>query len=319
MVEFIIYTLIMTAIFAIVALSLNLQAGITGLSNFGQAIFFAIGAYTSALITLNGLPFLLGLFLGMVLSALFALLIALPTPGLRDDYWAIVSIAAAETLRLFINNERWLAEGPFGLRGIPRPLEALFGTGYNWFYLVLSLVCLAIVFIAFELLIQSPFGRKLRAIRESEAMITALGRSVFRYKIVTLMISGAVAGLAGSLYGPYLTFISPEHFAPVVTFMIWSMVIVGGSGNNLGVILGAFVITLFNLSTRFVKDWLLLPTDLLAALRTLSIGLLIVVFVLLRPQGLIPEKRRSLLRVTRESLVTERKEKQSHAGGGKRK
>lgn len=291
MIDFIIYALVSTAIFAIVALSLNFQVGITGLSNFGQAMFFGIGAFTSALVTINGLPFIVGIALGMALSAFFALIVALPTIHLREDYWAIVSIAAAETLRLFINNEKWLAGGPFGLSGIPQPLAALFGKNYQWFFLAMSLTFLLLVYVALEIWIRSPFGRVLRAIRESETMVAALGKDVFRYKLIVLMISGAIAALGGSLYAHYLTFISPDNFVPSLTFMIWSMVIIGGSGNNLGVMLGTLVITVFNISTRFIKDWLMMPTELLAALRMLVIGLLIVFFVLLRPQGLIPEVR----------------------------
>jgi branched-chain amino acid transport system permease protein len=120
----------------------------------------------------------------------------------------------------------------------------------------------------------------------------ALGKNVFRFKALAMIVGGMVAALGGSLYAHYITFISPDHFAPAVTFLIWTMMIVGGSGNAKGVLLGALVITLLNTSTRFVKDFLYLPTSLVAALRTLSIGLLTIVFVVARPQGILPEKKR---------------------------
>lgn len=292
MFAFLIHILIMTGVFAIVALSLNFEVGITGLSNFGQAAFMMIGAYTSALLYMAGVPFILGILAGMVLAALFALLISLPTSELRADYWAIVSIAAAESLRLFINNEKWLAEGPFGLRGIPRPLFSVFGEAYNIFYLVLVVACLALVYFVLERLTASPFGRVLRGLRETEDLMEAFGKHVFRFKAWSMMIGGMVAALGGGLYAHYITFISPEHFAPAVTFLIWTMMIVGGSGNVKGVLLGALVVTVLNNSTRFVKDLVYLPTDLVAALRTLVIGSLTIFFVVVRPEGLIPEQKR---------------------------
>jgi len=281
----------MTGIFAIVALSLNFQVGLTGLSNFGQAAFMMIGSYTSALMYMAGVPFLFGVLAGMIVSSVFALIIALPSQNLRADYWAIVSIAAAESLRLFINNEKWLAEGPFGLRGIPRPLSSLFGSNYALFYLFFVVACLVLVYFALERLNRAPFGRVLRGLREAEDLMEALGKDVFRFKALAMIVGGLVAALGGSLYAHYITFISPETFAPDVTFLIWTMMIVGGSGNAGGVLVGALVITLLNNSTRLLKDYLFLPTSLVAALRTLSIGLLTIVFVVARPQGILPEKK----------------------------
>jgi len=288
---FLIHFLVMTGIFAIVALSLNFQVGLTGLSNFGQAAFMLIGAYTSAMMYMAGVPFVFGVLAGMVVSSIFALIIALPSHNLRADYWAIVSIAAAESLRLFVNNEKWLAEGPFGIRGIPRPLSSLFGDSYTLFYLVFVVVCLAAVYFALERLNRSPFGRVLRGLREAEDLMEALGKDVFRFKALAMIVGGLVAALGGSLYAHYITFISPETFAPDVTFLIWTMMIVGGSGNAKGVLLGALVITLLNTSTRLLKDYLYLPSSLVAALRTLSIGVSTIGFVVARPQGILPERR----------------------------
>ncbi|MBS3783718.1 MAG: branched-chain amino acid ABC transporter permease [Anaerolineae bacterium] len=300
MFAFLIHFLVMTGIFAIAALSLNFQVGLTGLSNFGQAAFMMIGAYTSALMYMAGAPFIVGVLAGMVVSAVFALIIALPSQNLRADYWAIVSIAAAESLRLFINNEKWLAEGPFGLRGIPRPLSSLFGDYYTVFYLFLVLACLALVYFALERLNKAPFGRVLRGLRETEDLMEALGKHVFRFKALAMIIGGLVAALSGSLYAHYITFVSPQSFAPDVTFLIWTMMIVGGSGNAKGVIVGALVITLLNTSTRLLKDYVYLPTSLVAALRTLSIGLLTIVFVVSRPQGVLPERKQVVSYASKE-------------------
>ncbi len=292
MIAFLTYFAIMTGIFAILTLSLNFQVGITGLSNFGQAAFYAIGAYTSALFYMAGFPFVVGILAGMIVAAIFALIIALPSAELRDDYWAIVSIAAAESLRLFINNEKWLAEGPFGLRGIPRPLSNVFADYYDVFYLVLVLICVIITYLVWERLTSSPFGRVLRGIREADTLMSAMGKHVFRFKLIAMVVGGIFAALAGSLYAHYITFISPKNFEPALTFLIWTMMIVGGRGNAKGSIVGALIITLLNTSTRFVKDFLYLPTDLVAAMRQLVIGLLTIFFVVVRPQGMLPEQRR---------------------------
>ena len=290
----------MTGIFAIVALSLNFQVGLTGLSNFGQAAFMLIGAYASAMLYMAGVPFVFGVLAGMAISSIFALIIALPSHNLRADYWAIVSIAAAESLRLFVNNEKWLAEGPFGIRGIPRPLSSVFGDSYTLFYLALVAVCLGVVYLALERLNRSPFGRVLRGLREAEDLMEALGKDVFRFKAMAMIIGGLVAALGGSLYAHYITFISPATFAPDVTFLIWTMMIVGGSGNAKGVLVGALVITLLNTSTRLLKDYLYLPTSLVAALRTLSIGVLTIGFVVARPQGILPERKHVVSYANRE-------------------
>jgi ABC-type branched-subunit amino acid transport system permease subunit len=132
----------------------------------------------------------------------------------------------------------------------------------------------------------------LRGLREAEDLMEALGKNVFQFKAVAMVVGGICASLAGSLYAHYITFISPDHFEPTVTFLVWTMMIVGGSGNAIGVLVGALVITLLNTSTRFVKDLIYLPTDLVAALRTLVIGLLTIFFVVVRPEGILPERPR---------------------------
>ncbi|RKX74200.1 MAG: branched-chain amino acid ABC transporter permease [Spirochaetes bacterium] len=296
MYAFLLHLLIMAGIYSIGTLSLNFQVAISSLSNFGQAAFFAIGAYTSALMYMAGVPFIVCMLAAMAFSSVFALIIALPAKELKADYWAIMSIAAAETLRLFINNEKWLAEGPFGLRGIPRPLSEFFGSNYTLFYVFLVAIVLAMVYFFLNRLIASPFGRIMRGIRETDILMAAFGKNVFRCKVIAMVIGGMTGALAGSLYAHYITFISPEHFAPTLTFLIWTMMIVGGQGNITGSIVGALVITLLHTSTRFLKDLFYLPTDLIAALRTLLIGAMIIFFLVARPAGLLPEKKRTIYR-----------------------
>ena len=149
--------LVYIGIYAILAISLNLEAGYTRLMNFGKVAFFAIGAYTSTLLSIAGVPFIIGLVAGIILSALLGLLVALPTLRLRADYLAIVTLASGEILRLFFLNEQWLTEGPMGIRGIPQPMYAVFGNDYMLFYVILVYSILLICYVFAEKLIDSPF------------------------------------------------------------------------------------------------------------------------------------------------------------------
>ncbi|TET07531.1 branched-chain amino acid ABC transporter permease [Candidatus Aerophobetes bacterium] len=293
-VSFLIYLSIMTGIYAILSLSLNFQYGFAGLVNFGHVAFFCIGAYASSLLVMGGVPLLAGVLGAMIFAGVFGFLISIPTAGLKEDYWAIVTIAAAEIVRLFFLNEAWLAEGAFGIRGIPQPLRALFSTStYPAFYLGMVLIFLGITYFALRLLTRSPFGRVLKAMREGDDLPRAFGKNVLRFRMKSMAIGAAFAGLAGSLFAHYITFICPWNFMPIETFIIWAMVVVGGQGNHLGAIAGAAIIQVFYVSTRFVKDYIPIEAELLASLRMVIIGLLVVLFMIFRRKGLLEEKKRS--------------------------
>ncbi len=293
-VNFLIYLLIMIGIYALLALSLNFQVGFTGLINFGQVAFFAIGAYTSCLLVCKaGVPIVLGFLCGMILSGLFGYLISIPTRSLKADYWAIVTLAGGEVVRLIAVNEGWLTEGSFGVMRIPQPLKHLLSKGtYPLFYLVLVAACVVFMYVVLRLLIHSPFGRNLKAIRDSEELCLSLGKNTRKLKMEAMIVAGAIAGLAGALFAHYITYISPENFQPIETFLMWAMIIVGGRGNHAGAILGAVVIQVFNVSTRFIVRYVPLGPDFVAPLRMVIIGLLIVAFLLFKPDGLVKEKKK---------------------------
>ncbi len=301
---------VMAAVYGVFCLGLNVQWGYTGLFNIGIAGFFAVGAYTSALITtpmptgiyaqyvrqLFGLdlPFVFGLLGAGVVSGLVAFLVGLPTLRLREDYLAIATIGIAETIRLVFNNEPWLANGPRGLTGLPAPLADWVSPGlYNYLYLAIVLVVLAAVFWLIERGIRSPWGRVLRAIREDEGAAAMLGKNVFRFKMEALVLGAVIMGMGGSLYAHYARAISPEAFDPLfATFIIWVMVVLGGSGNNKGVLLGAFAVWGIWTGTSFLTDRL--PAVLQARapyIRFIVIGLLLEAILLTRPQGLLGEEK----------------------------
>jgi len=294
-VNFLIYLLIMIGIYALLALSLNFQVGFTGLINFGQVAFFSIGAYTSSLLVVNaGMPIILGFISGMILSGLFGYLISIPTRSLKADYWAIVTLAGGEVVRLIAVNEGWLTEGSFGVMRIPQPLKYLFSKGtYPLFYLFLVAACVMFMYFVLRLLANSPFGRNIKAIRDAEELCLSLGKNTRKLKMEAMVVAGMVAGLGGALFAHYITYISPENFQPIETFLMWAMIIVGGRGNHLGAILGAVIIQVFNVSTRFVVRYVPLGPDVVAPLRMVIIGLLIIVFLLFKPEGLVKEKKKT--------------------------
>lgn len=300
MIEYLTYLSIMTGIYGILSLSLNLQYGFTGLANFGHVAFFCLGAYTSTLIVVlvKG-PFILGLLGGIIAAGLFGWLISIPTANLKEDYWAIVTLAAAEIVRLFFLNEDWIfGKGPyhggaFGIGGIPRPLQSWFSaTTYPFFYLCIVIFFLALTYFVVRLLTNSPFGRVLKAMREGDDLPLAMGKDVRKFRMRAMALGGGMGGLAGSLVAHFWSFIDPYQFMPIETFVVWAMVVVGGKGNNIGALVGAVIIQFFYISTRFLKDYIPIDAQVLASLRMVVIGLLIVFIMLFMKEGLLKEKKR---------------------------
>lgn len=291
--EILLYFATMIGIYGIAAVGLNFQYGIAGLLNFGVIGFFGIAAYTSSLLALGGVPPVLAMLAGAVASMAASALVALPTQRLNVHYWAITTIALSEVLRVIFLNEDWLTRGSFGLVAIPRPFAdlvsaanypALFA-GFVWLFALVS-VALATV------LTRSPFGLALRAVREDDDLPLSLGKPIFGMRVQAMAIGGLLIGLAGALYAHFVTYISPMDFTPTVTFTIWAMVIIGGRGNLSGSLVGAVIVVLFMNSTRFAKDWLPLDAQLIASLRIMAIGALIMWVIVFRPDGLLPERKR---------------------------
>jgi len=302
---------IMASIYAIFSIGLNVQWGYTGLLNFGIAGFFAIGAYTSALVTtprptgvladyvdqaigLNQ-PFLVGVLAAAVVAGLLAALIGLLTLRLSGSYLAISTLGVAESVRLFFNNEPWLANGPQGLVGLPRPLGGLVPPRYyNYIYLVIVLAFLAVIYIAIERGIRSPWGRVLRAVREDEVMASADGKNVFLFKLQSLILGAMIMGIAGALYAHFSGAIQPGVFTSLFgTFIIWTMLTLGGTGNNKGAIFGSFLVwALWSWSTFFINR--IVPAGFQTRapfIRYVLIGLILIIVLVKRPRGILGEER----------------------------
>ncbi len=302
---------IMAGIYAVFALGLNIQWGYTGLFNIGIAGFFCIGAYTSAMVTtpmptgvyaqyvhqifgLN-LPFVFGLLGAALVCGIVALLIGIPTLRLGEDYLAIATLGIAETVRLIFNNETWLANGPRGLMGLPQPLHYLVEPrNYNYIYLIIIVLVMVMIYLLIERAIRSPWGRVLRAIREDEVSASMSGKDIFNFKMQSLVFGSMVMGVGGALYAHYTKAISPSVFTPLYgTFIIWVMLMAGGSGNNKGAILGAYVIWGIWVGTTFLTDFMPYALKSRAPyIRFLVIGVLLEFILIYRPQGLLGEEKK---------------------------
>ena len=327
---------VMASIYSVLTLGLNAQWGYNGHLDFGVAGFFAVGAFTMALFItappsglmaqyaqqLFGLssPFIIGLIAAGVISGVVGYLVALPVLPLRTDFLAIATLGIAEIIRLVFQNERWLANGPQPLSGIPQPLSCLFDhpacawlpdsvlpvlallqpRDYGYFYLIIVVVTLAIVYAVLEMAVRSPWGRALRAVRDEESSAAMNGKHVRSLRVQSFVLGAIVIGVGGALYAPYMVTIDYSHFEPLFgTFIVWVMLMLGGSGNNRGAILGAFVIWAVWSGTGFVTTYLqsslvaIAPeiASRTAFLRWTFVGMLLVGIVLFRPQGILKEQK----------------------------
>lgn len=293
MLNFLLGVAITAAIYGIAAVSLNLQAGGAGLLNFGQVGFFGIGAYAAAIAAHHGAPWVVGIAAGMLLAALAGAGVGLLGRTLSAEYWAIVTLALAGLLYLVALNADALTGGAQGIGAIPGILPGLgVGTGHELGALVLVGAILAGSWLISQRLLRIQFGRSLRLLREQPDLAAALGHNVVRAKVWTLAISAPMAALAGSLSAHYLSYVGPSQMLPLTTFLLWTMMVVGGMGNGLGVIVGAFAIQLISEGSRFLHDVFAIPQATQASLRILLVGLALLGFLTFRPSGLVPEKLR---------------------------
>jgi branched-chain amino acid transport system permease protein len=301
--SYFVFFMIIALIFGIAVLGLNLQWGFTGLFNAGVVGFMAVGAYGTAILIgrerdaiVGGfeLPFAVGLVGGMIASGIAALIVGLATLRLREEYLAVATFGIAVSIQLVALNAEWLTGGTLGLIGLPRPLQTWIDgpLAYNCFYLALVMTVVAIVYIALERMVRSPWGRTLKAIREDETAAASLGKNPTRIRLEAFVLGSMLMGLAGGLYVGFIGYVGPFDFLPIVTFQIWAMLIVGGSANNRGALLGAIIVWgIWTTSGYLVSN--LVPATYQTqggALQVILIGLLLVLILLYRPRGLIGEE-----------------------------
>lgn len=280
--NYLLHLLIYFEIYAIVALSLNLLIGYGGLLQVAHAAYYGIGAYAASLLwTKLGLGFFPGLAAAAFTAGLMSLLVSLPAWRFKGDYFVMISIAVQTLIYALLYNWTDLTNGPFGISGIPRPVIA----GYNFVTMGSVFVLYAMLALGLGLIMAflkwSPFGRALQAMRDDELAARSVGIPVEWLKLQAFALASAMVGIAGAMYAGYVSYIDPTSFSLNESILMLSMVIVGGTGNVRGPLIGAAVLILLPELLRFMQ----FPDAVAANLRMLAYGLLLILMMHLRPQG----------------------------------
>ena len=287
--EYLIHIAIFISIYSILALSLNLVVGYTGLLSVTHAAFYGIGAYVTALLLVSnsGINFFLAALLGMLLTGVVALGMGVVFSRFKAEYYALGSFGLNIIIFSIFLNWQSITRGPLGIPGIPRPEIFGFQFGENFSFLILSMVFAAITYFICLFITKSSFGRVLMAIREDEEAISIFGYSTGYYKLVIFTISAMLAAFAGSLFATYITFIDPSSFTLNESIFILAIIILGGLASHKGAIVGAFCLIILPEVLRFVG----FPSDVAAQMRQVVYGLILILLMLYRPQGLFGKFR----------------------------
>ena len=302
--SYLIFFSIIAGIYSLSTLGLNLQWGFTGMLSVGIVGFFGVGAYTTAILTgphypdaLGGfdLPVPIGFLGALAVSGVVSLVVGIPTIRLRHDFLAIGTFGIAVCIQLLAMNWKSVTRGFDGLYSLPKPFAQSAGSPLiaNALYLLMTVAIVALAYWALERMLRSPWGRVLRAIREDEEAAAALGKNAAAYRLQSFVFGSMLMGLSGALYANFTGFISPQDLLPIFTFQVFVMLIVGGSGNNRGAIVGTIAIWALWTLTETALTAVLPPVleKQVATLRVVLVGLILVLMLLYRPQGLFPEEQ----------------------------
>ena len=287
--------LVFAGIYGLMALGLNVIWGLAGMINLGLAGFYLVGAYVLALLTVRAhWPAPLACLAAMLACAALGAAVAAVTARLRGDYLAIVTLGFAEVMRLAAANEIWLTNGSDGISAIPAPGRGML-TPLHFNILFAAIVWAAVVVVAALLarLSAAPFGRVLRAIREDETVAAVAGKRTLLFKVQAFAIGAAAIGLAGALYASFNAYVAPDSFQPLVTIYVVLALTAGGTGNMAGAVLGSLLVVALMEGTRFLAAALpsLSPVQV-ASVREGAIGIALIIVLISRPQGLLPERLR---------------------------
>jgi len=286
--EYILHILVITGIYIVLTLGLNLVIGFTGLPSLGHAAFYCVGGYTSALLALKfGISPWVGMLAGGIMAAIFGAAVAFPALRIKDDYLALATFGFGVIVYSVAKNWVDLTRGPMGLPGIPG--YTLFGLPLSeiWSYLILVIIVVIFTVICIGRITDSPYGRVLKGVREDEIAVLSLGRNVSKFKIEVFIIGAFFAGIAGNLYAHYITFIDPSSFTVIESITILLMVVFGGMASLKGSFIGAAALVIFPELLRFIG----LPSSVAAPLRQMLYGLLLIVLMIKRPQGILGKYR----------------------------
>ena len=282
--EYLLHILIMIGIYVILAESLNLIVGYTGLLSIAHAAFYGVGAYVAALMALKvGSPFVINIICAVIISGALGGLVGIPSLRIKEHYFVIATFAFQVIAFSILNNLVSFTGGPMGLPGIPQPVIFGWVISSHIEFLLLVGIFAALVFWFCHRIISSPFGRVLMAIREDEVFALAAGKNVALYKVSVFVIGSGMAAIAGALYAHYISFIDPTSFTVMESIFIISIVIIGGAGSLWGPVVGAVLLVMLPEALRFVG----MPSSIAANMRQILYGGLLVAFMMWRPQGLV--------------------------------
>lgn len=279
--QYFIHLLILLGIYFILALSLQIPVGFTGMFSMGHIAFYAIGAYTSALLTLSGFSFWFGFLSAGLLAMIFGYMLSFAIKGMKGDYFALTTISFSFVIYAILLNCRWLTNGPVGISGISRPHLFGFSLSNNLVFLFLVLIIAGACYLIMAIITRSPFGKVLESVRDNELASKTLGKNTVKIKSISLMISAFFAGLAGSLYAHYMSYIDPSSFTIAALIPVLCIVFIGGAASLKGTIIATFFVLLLPETLRFIG----LPSSIMGPLRQIIYAIILILFLLYKPRG----------------------------------
>jgi branched-chain amino acid transport system permease protein len=284
--EYLTHLAVLFAIYATLAIALDLAAGYTGLFSLAHAAFYGIGGYTAALLMLDfHLNFFIALLVAVALVVAVSGAMGAVFSRLKGDYYILSTVGFNFIIFTIFLNWQSVTGGPLGVPGIPRPSLLGFTFSDNQSFLALALVVLVIVYTVSRFIVQSSFGRVLKAIREDEEAISVFGYRTLYFKLAIFVVSAAIAAVGGAFLASYLRYIDPNSFALTQSIFLLAVIMLGGLGSLRGPVLGALILVLLPEALRFVG----FSPDIAAQMRQLIYGLILVFLMLYRPQGIIGE------------------------------
>lgn len=305
--EYLVSVLTLGAATAVIVLGLNVRWGLSGQLDLGFYLMVAVGAYIDGVVTLGPsagqqaetyilgwhLPFLVAILIAAAVCALLSLIVgSVALRKVRGDGYAIVTVATTIIGYAFISQYAPLFNGYNGIYGVPRPFAGILRLspqGSSNFYLVIEVAVLITVFVLMELVRRSPFGRAVKAVREDEVAAAAFGKNVYALRLKAYVLGGAVAGVGGSLLMTYISAFNPASWSAIETFLLYGALIVGGTGNNTGAVLGSFVVLIGIPQLAQLLPVVGSDANALPAIENILIGLLIIAALRFRPAGILPE------------------------------
>lgn len=289
------YLLALSGMYVLLALGLNVQWGYGGIINFAVVAFWGLGAYVASLATARTSPLglewhpLFALVVAIIFSVIAAVIVGLPAIRLRADYLAIATLGFSEIFRLLVANETHITAGMSGLAGIPSVLDGLPFDAVTTNLLIVAIAGL-IVFVFLRRIHRSPWGRVMQIIKADEDLAESLGKNAFSFKMQTFVLGCVIMTIAGVYYAHFIGYVDPTDLNPLETFFVWVAVILGGSGSNRGAVVGAFILVAVLEGTRFLTDFSVFAALSTGPLRLLIVGVLIVLIMRFKPEGLYPPR-----------------------------